>query len=96
MKKITAPDDMCSDDILLWGKYAKCKGQPAEWWYVETQTTSQGKLFTEKAKEVCFLCPVREQCLRYANENDESYGVWGGLTPQERGYKRLGRTSRSL
>lgn len=96
MKKVTAPDDMMSDDILLWGKYAKCKGEPAEWWYVESLVTATGRTMARKAKEICALCSVREHCLRYANENEEAWGIWGGLTPKERGYKRLGRTTRTL
>jgi WhiB family redox-sensing transcriptional regulator len=29
-------------------------------------------------------CPVLEECLSWALEARESWGVWGGLTPQER------------
>lgn len=39
------------------------------------------------AKAVCNGCEVRAECLRYALEVDEPYGIWGGLTPKER--KRL-------
>jgi len=36
------------------------------------------------AKEVCSGCPVRETCLEYALVNRIEYGVWGGLTRNER------------
>ena len=36
------------------------------------------------AKEVCSICPVREVCLEYAMVNGVEYGVWGGLTRNER------------
>lgn len=36
------------------------------------------------ARQVCADCRVREQCLRYAIDNDEQYGIWGGLTTRER------------
>ncbi|WP_424210759.1 WhiB family transcriptional regulator [Streptomyces sp. BI20] len=36
------------------------------------------------AKEICALCPVRERCLRHALAVGEPYGVWGGLTEEER------------
>lgn len=36
------------------------------------------------AKRVCMGCPVREQCLEYALENVERYGVWGGLSERQR------------
>jgi WhiB family redox-sensing transcriptional regulator len=36
------------------------------------------------AKRVCRSCPVRLQCLEFALENDERFGVWGGLSERER------------
>lgn len=36
------------------------------------------------AKAVCAGCPVRADCLGYALANGERFGVWGGLSPQER------------
>lgn len=29
------------------------------------------------------LCPVQEQCLAYALETDQRFGVWGGLTERD-------------
>ena len=39
---------------------------------------------TRDAKRVCNECPVREACLEYAMENDERFGIWGGLSERER------------
>lgn len=36
------------------------------------------------AKAVCQLCPVRVECLVYALDHDERYGVWGGTNPRQR------------
>jgi WhiB family transcriptional regulator, redox-sensing transcriptional regulator len=36
------------------------------------------------AKAVCSHCPVRAECLEYAIEHDERWGVWGGLSERER------------
>ena len=83
-----------SIDIRDWGKDAKCKGEPAEWWYVENYATTEGRIFTRKAKIICGQCGVQQQCLEYANENNETIGVWGGLTPKERGVGRLARIER--
>lgn len=47
---------------------------------------------TRQAKKVCQQCPVREQCLEYALEHDERFGVWGGLSEHQR--KRLRRSRR--
>lgn len=39
---------------------------------------------TNAARRVCAGCPVRDECLEYALANNERWGVWGGLTRQER------------
>jgi WhiB family redox-sensing transcriptional regulator len=36
------------------------------------------------AKQVCDSCPVIEQCREHALTAQEPYGVWGGLTEEER------------
>lgn len=33
-------------------------------------------------------CPVWRQCRAYAFATDEPFGVWGGLTEDERGFRR--------
>lgn len=38
----------------------------------------------EYAKDVCAVCPVRATCLEYALTNRIEFGVWGGLTEEER------------
>ncbi len=38
----------------------------------------------DDAKSVCAICEVRQPCLEFAIEAGERFGVWGGLTPQER------------
>ncbi|WP_241385103.1 WhiB family transcriptional regulator [Rhodococcus sp. CH91] len=46
------------------------------------------------AKDVCARCPVRARCLRYALESGERYGIWGGLTEEERAQARRARRGR--
>ncbi|MER5887278.1 WhiB family transcriptional regulator [Streptomyces sp. NPDC001941] len=38
----------------------------------------------EIARRVCERCPVQRACLQGALERGEQYGMWGGLTPEER------------
>lgn len=39
---------------------------------------------TRAAKMICLDCPVRAQCLAYALERNEPFGIWGGLSERER------------
>lgn len=39
----------------------------------------------EAARNVCSRCPVWMDCLDFALDNDIEFGVWGGMTPAERG-----------
>jgi WhiB family redox-sensing transcriptional regulator len=44
---------------------------------------------TREAKRICTTCEVRAECLEYALEHDERFGIWGGLSERER--RRLKR-----
>jgi WhiB family redox-sensing transcriptional regulator len=44
---------------------------------------------TREAKRICTGCEVRNECLEYALEHDERFGIWGGLSERER--RRLKR-----
>ena len=37
-----------------------------------------------RAKALCAGCPVRDDCLAFAIESNQSQGVWGGQAPAER------------
>lgn len=48
------------------------------------------KTIADASKAICFgkdgapECPVRLQCLLYADKMDEQHGIWGGLSHRER------------
>lgn len=50
---------------------------------------------TKEPKKICNgsetsdPCPVRAECLQYALDHDERFGIWGGLSERER--RRLKR-----
>jgi WhiB family redox-sensing transcriptional regulator len=46
---------------------------------------------TRDGKKICLGCPVRTECLQYALDHDERFGIWGGLSERER--RRLRRGS---
>ena len=39
---------------------------------------------TREAKRICLSCDVRSECLEYALQHDERFGIWGGLSERER------------
>lgn len=38
----------------------------------------------KSAKAVCMTCPVRVECLEWALDTKQPYGVWGGKTERDR------------
>lgn len=40
--------------------------------------------YTNAAKEICGGCPVRRQCLQFALDTEERFGVWGGADESTR------------
>lgn len=63
--------------LPAWYDDAACLG-------AESEDFFEGGPATARAKALCKQCPVRELCLQAALENNERYGVWGGLTYEER------------
>lgn len=49
-----------------------------------------------RAKGVCQGCPVRLNCLEFALETAETFGIWGGLTEGERRRLQMRRSVGSL
>jgi hypothetical protein len=95
MTKYQIPLEVLESDIRSWGQFAACKGKPSILWFADNYANSQGRVATREAKAICSMCIVRNQCLQHALDNDESFGIWGGKTPQERGYRREGRARRT-
>lgn len=71
---------------LQWQRRAECaKDRPDEVKKVKQRADRffpQGRP-SRIPKATCLRCDVREQCLQWALEHDES-GTWGGLSDRER------------
>lgn len=59
---------------------AACKGMPYEMFFPES---GANRVYKE-AIAICKTCTVYKDCMRFAINNDIQFGVWGGLTPQQR------------
>ncbi|KDQ65534.1 WhiB family transcriptional regulator [Streptomyces sp. NTK 937] len=74
-----------------WRRHAACRDEDPDLFF-PIGTTGPALVQTEEAKTVCRGCPVRQQCLDWALENNQDAGVWGGLGETER--RTLKRRSR--
>ncbi len=70
-----------------WQDLANCLGVDPDLFFPERGAS------TREAKEVCKGCVVRPDCLEFALENGEKFGIWGGMSERER--RRI-RRQRSL
>ena len=66
------------DNPLAWQADALCAQTDPEAFFPEKGGS------TRDAKRICTTCDVRDQCLEYALQNDERFGIWGGLSERER------------
>lgn len=62
----------------------ECRQYP-DFFFPEDWTLDEGKIQAGRfAKMICGRCPIQEQCLEYAVESREEFGVWGGTTAHQR------------
>jgi WhiB family redox-sensing transcriptional regulator len=62
-----------------------CEQSP-DLFFPEDQPDSIMQRMAEKiAKELCKTCPVVEQCRNYGIMAAEPFGIYGGLSPEDRG-----------
>lgn len=70
--------DETEEEERSWQDYANCLGVDPDLFFPERGAS------TREAKEVCRGCVVREDCLEYALQNGEKFGIWGGMSERER------------
>ena len=72
-------------DFWDWQLLAECRGMDSEiFFHPEGQRGDARQRREEQAKAICATCPVLQQCREHALKVREPYGVWGGLTEDER------------
>jgi WhiB family transcriptional regulator, redox-sensing transcriptional regulator len=83
-------------DLWDWQLLAACRGVDSSlFFHPEGERGAARSAREVAAKEVCMRCPVRAECAAHALSVREPYGVWGGLTEDER-EELLGRARRDL
>ena len=66
-----------------WMARANCRverGHDPDWWY----PTANNDSCIQIALAECATCPVADECLDFALETRQAYGIWGGLEAYQR------------
>lgn len=70
-------------DRPSWHALAECAGVDPDLFHPTNGDYRQ-------AARVCETCPVKAECLQWALDHDEPFGMWGGLHPEQRRRLQLG------
>lgn len=72
-------------DLWEWQYQGACRDvDKALFFHPEGERGAARRQRDNAAKAICASCPVLEQCREHALAVREPYGVWGGLTENER------------
>jgi WhiB family redox-sensing transcriptional regulator len=73
-----------------WQLHAACRGMASTvFFHPPDERGVAREIRIGQAKQVCRTCPVMQQCLSHALKIPEPYGIWGGISEDERA-QRLG------
>lgn len=72
---------------LSWHPDANCIGVDPDIFFPERGAS------TKEAKSICASCAVKTECLEYALESSEKFGIWGGTSERERRHLRRQRAA---
>ena len=68
-----------------WQYEGACRGTDPESFFLDPNQRGSSKRKKELAAiAICNTCPVIKQCLEHSLKVPEKYGVWGGLTEEQR------------
>jgi WhiB family transcriptional regulator, redox-sensing transcriptional regulator len=70
--------------VADWRSMAACRTADPEIFFPEA-----GAYSGRQAKLTCSRCPVRAECLQFALDHGEEFGIWAGTTERERRGLRL-------
>ena len=62
--------------VNQWATQGACRGSDPDALFVQGAAQN-------RAKAICFSCPVRTECLADALDHRIEFGVWGGMTERE-------------
>jgi WhiB family redox-sensing transcriptional regulator len=88
---IAVPVAWDGTETRAWMDSALCLQFDGDMWFPEKGASSAA------AKLLCGRCEVRAECLEFALDTNEEFGIWGGLsTAERRALRRRRRLRRAL
>lgn len=60
-----------------WREDALCRQTDPELFHPEAGANAAD------ARHTCMACPVRQECLEFALDTEQFWGIWGGLSQNE-------------
>jgi len=60
-----------------WMRQAACRGCADPEMFFDNHSIKAINLY-------CVICNARKRCLKFAQDNEISFGIWGGMTIKER------------
>ena len=83
MSEHTIERDPVLPSVGAWSAHGSCASFDPELFFPEPGAD------TSAARAICRTCPVRRMCLDHAIETRQKFGIWGGMTENQR--RRLRR-----
>jgi WhiB family transcriptional regulator, redox-sensing transcriptional regulator len=75
----------CNEELWEWQLHAVCRGMDSSVFFSpDTERGPRRRRREAAAKAICAGCPVIANCRAHALQVHEPYGIWGGLTENER------------
>jgi WhiB family redox-sensing transcriptional regulator len=86
---MSVAETYAEDPTSAWRSQAACHGIDPDVFF-PVGSTGRAIEHIATAKAICSACQVREECLEFALETSQGFGIWGGRDEDER--RRLRRT----
>lgn len=61
----------------MWRDQAACAGTDPDLFFSDTEGNTAMSSLREVAEQTCVVCPVLEECARWADDH-RAHGLWGG------------------
>ncbi len=72
-------------DVWEWQYEGACRGEDPEAFFHPDGERGPSRAGREaRAKAICATCPVIQQCAAHALSVREPFGIWGGLSEEDR------------